>query len=246
VTESKSRPKPNPPLDSRRHRKSAVARVVNGWYQTSRSAAQAARRGALLIGGLGELLSASELQSLRERFTVSADAAKSFEKADYYATTLPPSAGRLAEMLEESALYNEHLQRISANVMLCVLLFFTACFLAIALAMTPFVERDTTFIIIRVFLAVFVFVMSSDVIGAYRAHRSAAQDIKDVRQRLSTADKNGYPLPDVLLAMTDYNVAVEGAPESVPGAYYFNAKALDDRWKQYQDDRAAARAATKK
>jgi hypothetical protein len=46
--------------------------------------------------------------------------------------------------------------------------------------------------------------------------------------------------------MTDYNVAVEGAPESVPGTYFFHAKELDDRWKQYQVDRAAARAANAK
>jgi hypothetical protein len=216
--------------------------IVNGWYARARSAAEAARRGALLLGGLDQPLSPLEIQSLRERFTVSGEKAKECEKADYYATHLPPGAGRLAEMLEESALYSEHLQRISSYVMLALLLLFLTIFFVIALATTPFVERDTGFLVLRMFLAILVFVMSSDVLGAYQQHKTAAEDIKEVRQRLSIADVNGYPLPDVLLAMTDYNAAVEGAAESVPWAYNLYAKQLDARWKDYQSDRALARA----
>jgi hypothetical protein len=220
----------------------AIWWVVNGLYFSARSAAQAALRGALLLGGLDQPLSAGAIQSLRERFTVSADLANANEKADYYATRLPPGPGRLAEMLEESALYSEHLQRISSYGMLGILLLFGLCFLVIALTTTPFVERDSVFIIIRLFLAMLVFVMSSDVLGAYRQHLTAAKEIREIRQRLSVADRDGYPLPDVLLAMTDYISAIERAPESVPWAYAYYATELDARWKQYQDDRAAARA----
>jgi hypothetical protein len=49
-------------------------------------------------------------------------------------------------------------------------------------------------------------------------------------------------MPDVLLAMTDYNAAVEGAPESVPYLYDIYAKDLDQRWRDYQNDRTAKRA----
>jgi hypothetical protein len=215
--------------------------IVKGLYDTARSAAQAARRGALLLGSLNQPLSAYEVQILRERFTVSADEARKNEKAGYYATTLPPGSGRLAEMLEESALYSEHLQRISSKVMLGILLFFVVLFVVIALATVPFVERDKSLLILRVFLASLVFIMSSDVLGAYLQHRAAAKEIKDVRQRLSTADKVGYPVPDVLLAMMDYCASVESAPESVPFTYECYAKDLDGRWKQYQQDRSAAR-----
>jgi len=103
------------------------------------------------------------------------------------------------------------------------------------------VERDTTFLVIRILLAMLVFAMSSDVVGAYHKHLSTARDIKDMRTRLSMADRNGYPLPDVLLAMTDYNGAFESAPESVPWAYKIYGASLDQRWRQYQEDRAAAR-----
>jgi hypothetical protein len=145
-------------------------------------------------------------------------------------------------MLEESAVYTEELQRISARVMLGVLAFFVMVFLAITLAVTPFVERDTFYVAMRVFLAMLVFAMSADVLGAYRLHRQAAEEVKDIRNRLMIADRAGYPLPDVLLAFTDYNAAVENAPESVPFAYALCAEELNKRWRTYQADRKKARA----
>jgi hypothetical protein len=217
--------------------------VLNGFYVRIGAAAQAARRGALLLGGLNEPLSPSEIQSLRERLTVTAQQAAKCEKADYYATTLPPGAARLGEMLEESALYSEHLQRWSARIMLGVLSIFGVAFFIIAFAVTPFVQNDTTYLVIRAFMAFLVFAMSADAVGAYWAHKRAAEEIKEVRKRLTNADKVGYPMPDVLLAFTDYNAAVEKAPESVPYAYALCAEELDRRWKTYQEDRANARAA---
>jgi hypothetical protein len=92
-------------------------------------------------------------------------------------------------------------------------------------------------------MAMLVFIMSSDVLGAYQQHRTAAKELGDIRRRLAVSDSHGYPLPDVLLAMTDYSAAVEGAPESVPWAYEWYATELDARWKQYQEDREAARGA---
>jgi hypothetical protein len=105
---------------------------VKGAYNRSRSAAQAARRAALLTGGLAEPLSPTEISNLRERFTVNTQKAKEFEKGDYYASDLPAGPGRLAEMLEESAMYSEHLQRMSSRVMLAVLWFFLIIFFVIA------------------------------------------------------------------------------------------------------------------
>lgn len=217
--------------------------AVNYFYVKARSAANAARRGALLLGGLGQQLSTSEIQSLRGRFTVASTDAKECEDPTYYATNQPVGAARLAEMIDESAMYSEELHRISAYVMLGILLLFGAIAIAMALGSTPYVTRDTAFLIVRIFLAALVFVLSSDVLGAFQAHMSAANDIKEIRHRLMTADRADYPLADVLLAMTDYNAAIEGAPEIVPYAYKLQRKNLDQRWKDYQADRAADRAA---
>lgn len=216
---------------------------VNGRYTRIRNAAQAARRGALLLGSLNEALSPGEVQALRERFTVNAAEAQKWEKDDYYATKLRPGPARLGEMLEESAFYSEHLQRISAFVMLGVLVFFAILFFIIIFGITPYVGRDTGQAIVRVFLALLVFGMSADVVGAYRAHRTAAKEIRDIRQRLVTADAAGYPPADVLLAFTDYNAAVEAAPESVPYAYDIRTEHLNERWAEYQRDRDERRAA---
>jgi hypothetical protein len=216
--------------------------VVNGRYTRVENAAQAARRGATLLGGLDEPLSPAEVQALRERFTITEDEAQKCEMANFFATKLPPGPARLGEMLEESAFYSEHLQRISANVMLVLLGIFAAIFIVIAFSV-PYVKPDTAQTIVRVFLAMLVFVMSSDVIGAYRAHRAAAQQIRDIRQRLMRADAADYPSTDVMLAFADYNSAVEGAPESVPKAYAMSAKHLNKRWADYQRDREDKRAA---
>ena len=97
--------------------------------------------------------------------------------------------------------------------MLGVLVVFAAIFVLFAFGATPYIARETALTLVRVFLALLVFAMSADVIGSYRAHREAAKDIRDIRQRLITADAAGYPIADVLLAYADYNSAVEGAPE---------------------------------
>lgn len=219
---------------------------VNGRYTRLRNAAQAARRAALLLGGLNAPLSPGEVQALHERFTVSATKAREHEKADYYATKLPHGPARLGEMLEESAFYSEHLQRISATVMLGVLVIFAIVFVGITFGITPYVSHDTGLAIVRVFLALLVFGMSADVVGAFRAHRDAAKDIRDIRQRLITADAAGYPIADVLLAFTDYNAAVESAPESVPYAYALRRQHLNERWADYQRDRDERRAAAQR
>ena len=212
----------------------------------ARNAAQAARRTALLLGGLDQPLSPSEVSILHERFTVDAAEAQKCENPDYYATKLQPGPARLGEMLEESAFYSEHLQRISATVMLGVLVLFGIIFSIIVFGITPYVGRDIGLSIVRVFLAFLVFGMSADVFGAYRAHRDAAKDIRDIRQRLMTADAAGYPSADVLLAYADYNAAVESAPENVPYSYDMRKKHLNQRWADYQRDRDERRAATRR
>jgi hypothetical protein len=217
--------------------------TVNAWYLSERSAAHTARRAALLVGGLTKPLSAAAILSLQDRMKVSAQTARGFEKADYYATKRAPGAARLAEMIEESAFYSAPLQRASALVMLVILMIFATLAAAVALS-APFIGKDTSLIAIRIVLSVFVFAMSSDVVGAYIAHKNAARSIDEVRARLMTATSGGYPEADILLALTDYNAAVEGAPESVPLAYRLSEKDLNAKWNDYQRNRDAARAAT--
>ncbi|TIS37528.1 hypothetical protein [Mesorhizobium sp.] len=202
-------------------------------YQRTRTAAQAARRAALLIGGLGGQLTPDATLTFRRLMTVTeADAAR-HEKADYFATSLPPGPAKLGEMLEESAFYSAHLQALSASAMLGVLVVFAILFALMAFAALPFTDKATTLTILRIFLAILVFAMSSDVLGAYLTHRNAARDIESVRTRLQLARAGNFPLTDVLLLMGEYNLAVEGAPEGVPYTYSFSENRLNRLWAEY-------------
>ncbi len=60
--------------------------------------------------------------------------------------------------------------------------------------------------------------------------------------RLSRARAAGFPQNDVLLALSDYNAVVEGAPEVVPYAYKLGRGELDKRWREYQRDAARSEA----
>lgn len=209
---------------------------LNFFYQRGRAAAQAARRAATLIGGLGRNISANEISSLRDKMTVSLETAKANAKGDYYATKLPHGSARLGEMIEESAFYSAELQKISANIMLLLIGLFALVFTLIAFSAFPFVEKGNVITILRIVLAIFVFVMSSDVIGAWALHRSATNSLNDIKSRLKVARIAGFPDTDVMLIMADYNSAIEAAPESVPYAYSCREESLNARWKQYQID----------
>ena len=195
-----------------------VVGAGNGSTFPARSAAQAARRGALLLGGFNQPLSPSEIQSLRERFTVTSERARACEKADYYATKEPPGLARLAEMIEELALYSEHLQRKSGHVMLCIVLFFGLLFLVIALvSLIPTIERDTGMVIARVILR------ADGVRSVGQTFRRMAP-ASGCRGR-DQADQKPAPWWRTVPAIrcrtccsavfVDYNSAVEGCPESV-------------------------------
>lgn len=216
--------------------------VANIIYTSARNAAHTARRAALLLDGLDKPFSAAAILSLQDRMTVSKSSAAKYVKSDYYASTLPPGPQRLAELIEESAFYSAPLQRASAKAMLAIIVLFAVLAAGIVLSEVPFVEHSTTLLLIRLILAAFVFAMSADVVGAYLAHKDAARRIEEVRARLMGFSDATYE-SDVLIAMADYNAAVESAPESIPFAYRFMEKDLNDKWADYQLNREAARAA---
>lgn len=211
-------------------------------YRRSRSAAHGARRAALIGGGLGIAISPEDHQRLRQRFTVDEPTALAKVDPDYYATRQPPGLQRLGEMLEESAFYSKEVHRVSANVMFVILVAFIALALGAALLSVPYASRVTAITAIKVILAVSVFALSSDVIGAISEHREAARGAESVQHRMSAAYAKGYPEGDVLLAMGDYNEAMEGAPEAVPGVFNSMVGRLNQRWAEYKVDRDQARS----
>jgi len=210
--------------------------LLEGRYQRVRDAAQAARRAGLIANGLPGSFSPGEHRDLREKFVVTEDEASAAENPDYYASEQQKGPGRLAEMIEESSFYTARLQEISAFIMRLLVAAFGVGFIVLALAAVPLGRDELMMTVIRVAFAIFVFVLSSDVYGAMRRHSRAASGARDVYRRLCNARAIGYPQPDVLLALSDYNAIIEAAPESVPFAYEAWKDRLNTRWREYQAD----------
>ena len=158
-------------------------------------------------------------------------------QGDYYASKSQAGASRLGEILEESAFYSEKLQLTSSRTMAGLMILFFAILALAAFATIPQAKGDILVSGVKISLALLVFIMSSDVLGAYFAHSSSAKLIRDVRIRLMNIKSNEIVIGDVLLALGDYNAAVESAPESVPFAYELKKKKLNTLWKEYQKDK---------
>lgn len=216
--------------------------AFNSQYQSVRNAAETARRAALLSNALPEQISPSEILSLKGRLTITEARAAVYEKADYYASKLPIGPARLGEILEESTYYSKHLHKFSASVMSYMVLTYAVIFITAALCSVPFLSQSALLEAARVYLSVLIFILSADVFGAYLSHRSTARALEEIAHRLVASDRSGYPIADVMLAMVDYNSAIESAPESVPFAYRFLESRLNQGWSEYQIDRERYRA----
>jgi hypothetical protein len=208
-------------------------------YRVHRLAGERARRATLVMQGLGSRISPEEVFDLRNGFEVSNEQARLYEDASYFATSAAPGYQRLAEMLQESAFWSSVLQRASAQTMGALFGTILAVGLVIIIAAVPFAGSSTIMIVTRVFLAVLVFGLSSDVLMAVQSHANAAREIERILQRLRVAASNGSNEADILFLMTDYNAAVEGAPVVVPLAYKLKRSTLNQRWADYLSERAA-------
>lgn len=208
-------------------------------YARSSHAAHVARRASLIMNGLGLNFSPEEHQRLRQRFTVDPRAATAQVNPDYYATAAQSGYRRLGEMIEESAFYSKEVHRVSAAAMAALFLAFILIAVAAAVASVPYAARVTVIIGIKVVLAIGVFLLSSDVFGAMLDHHQASHEAEAVQQRMAAAHAKGFPQGDVLLAMADYNSAMEGAPEAVPGVFSSIVGRLNRQWAEYKIDRDA-------
>lgn len=215
-------------------------------YRSLREAAERARRATLLIGGLGVALSAAEEFQLAQSFEVDKAEAAAHGKDGYFASEEGTGPKRLAEMLEESAFWTEHLHKASFIFMLGACVILLGAFLFIGWWAIPFGTTTAQMALARVFLAILVFVLSSDVWGAAYAHFSGWTEVKEIRLRLAAARDRGAEQGDVLLLMSDYNAAVEAAPLIVPKVYEWRGDKLNELWRDYQNARTAANVAADK
>lgn len=78
-------------------------------------------------------------------------------------------------MIEDSAFYSEYLEAKNAQVLLGILISFAILFITIDLMSISTIEHDTGMVIMRAILALMVFVLSADVIGAWRLQRGSCR-----------------------------------------------------------------------
>lgn len=211
--------------------------TLSGSYSQSRNASQAARRLNLLLNGLGATFSAADWHRVDSQFTVTEDAAESRINPSYYASTLPPSTERLAEILEESAFFTSSVQASSAKLMRFVLLALVALAIILGLCAIPTAEDASLVLGVRLLLACAVFLMSSDVLGTLRAHAGAAKAAEQIRISLGMTLESGSPKDGVFLAALEYVSVMTLAPEPLPLVFKSQRQRLDQRWSRYQADK---------
>src|ERR1051326_6141015 len=221
----------------------AVLLAVYIWtdraYRSHREAAECGRRATLIYGGFGETMSAGDQLRLRTDFRVPESEAKAAEKPGYFATYAASGPQRLGQMVEESAFWTEALQAASARFTGVIFALVIIAFLATAIWL-PFSKPSALMIVARVFLALLVFLLSSDVYGSVSGYWAASKSVREIRLRLAEICARGYPSGDVLLAMADYNAAVEAAPLQIPFLYGWMENRLNAEWREYQANRQAA------
>jgi hypothetical protein len=197
-----------------------------------RALGEKARRATLLVDGLGLKLSATELRRFAALSREPPDELAKWNDPAYYDASDPPSVQRAAAMLEESAFWSVHLFRASAermqiwslasgiSVLVCLLL---------ALSLLPAGANSSAVRLFSTLTSSWVFF---ETLGRVIQYHSAANEAEDVLQHLLRIRQSGYPKDDFLLALVNYNSAVEGAPMMAPGVYKANRDRLNKIWRE--------------
>ena len=198
----------------------------------SRTQAERARRATLLITGLGDSISASEIVDLMAHFTVKAEDGVRCQDSTYFATKQTPGDLRLLEMLDESAFWSRHLVRECSKLAWrdCGM-FLIAGFGAIAAAVA-FGDPSQTQHVVQLVCLPLVFLMSNEVAGSAFAYEKASSGLQRFLPRLDAARVAGIPRADLLMLLMDYNSIVETTPLFRGGVYAANKDRLNDLWKQ--------------
>lgn len=204
-----------------------------GWqYRASRGQAERARRATLLMQGLDETISDGELRKLKLDFTVTTDQGRVYEDANYYAAQAAPGSPRLVEMLEETCFWSCHLLKGSARRSWFAFIAFVAIGLLLFLISILVFDGDRVQSAARLFCVLLTFVVSTEVVGAALAYDGASQALSTILPRIEAVRASGNRTVDLLMILSDYNSAVEGAPMFWPGLYEKERDRLNQLWSE--------------
>ncbi|WP_339822499.1 hypothetical protein [uncultured Parasphingorhabdus sp.] len=209
--------------------------LISLYHRESRGQAERGRRAMLISDGLSEHLSPSEARDIEVAFTVTKEDGKFSENPDFFATDKAAGNDRLAEMLEESAFYSCNLYAASARQTWVSLFLFMCIAIAMFASSMLFLDVSQIQLGARLLCATLVLLMSQDIAGNAMAYASAHRQLAGFQSRLKNLRLSGYPQPDLLLLLGDYNSAVESAPMMAPGVYQQNRVRLDELWRKHAE-----------
>jgi len=210
-------------------------------YRASRGQAERGRRMLLIVEGLGDDVSIEEQRDVEEGFSVTSDEGRNAENPDFFASERPRGNARLIELLEESAFYSCRLFRLSASRAWSKFALFTVACLLLFLSSITIADVGELTSGGRILCTILIFLISQEILGNGRDYGKAYQALSTIQARIRAVRSAGYPQADLLVLLSDYNSAVEGAPMMAPGIYERNASELDALWRRHLNDTLADR-----
>jgi hypothetical protein len=212
--------------------------LAAGWayvawqYRGSRGQAERARRATLLMEGLGQEISQSELRALWCDFSAGSAEAASLEDAHYYDAREKVGPPRLLEMLEETSFWSCRLMKGSARRMWFAFTVSTTIGLLLFMTSVMVIDGRGLQDAARLLCVLLTMTISAEVIGAALSYESASAELGKMGARIEVVRASGHPMADMLMLLCDYNSIVEGAPLFWPGLYAKESEHLNALWQQ--------------
>ena len=197
-----------------------------------RALAEKARRATLLIGGLGLRLSGNEMGRLYLLSGLPPSELARWSDPAYFATQEAPGVARAAAMLEESAFWTANLMRASADAVRNRLLLFGASLVLCFLISLGWAGHTALPAELRIFCTLASSLVWLELLERWQLYSNALKDIDEVLTRLDWLKRSGHrDESDFLVALVDYNSAVESAPLLVDGIYARQKRRIEEAWK---------------
>jgi hypothetical protein len=195
--------------------------------------AEKARRATLLANGLGVELSPNEMGRFYTLSGLAPEELAKWSDPHYFATVAAPGVARAAAMLEESAFWTMNLTRASAERVRNRLLIFGTSLVVCFLISLGWAGHTALPAELRIFCALASSLVWLELLQRWLLYGDAIDGIDEVLTRLDWLRRSSYGNEgDFLLALVDYNSAVETAPLLVDGLYAKHKERIEAAWKE--------------
>ena len=199
----------------------------------SRAHAERLRRTTLLVGGLGFSISGAEMLELTRDGKASHTEAERLIDPNYFASKKLAGPARLAEMIEESAIWTANLAKIAAQEAWLFFMALAVIFVLALLTAAAVVSPSEWQLGARIVMVILASLLSADFLGAaisYGAARDAARRVVD---RLQSHKMEAPALEPIMLILSDYNSAVEAMPPFSSGLYPRHEQRLNKEFRMF-------------